>query len=155
MKSIHEQCPSTLSMNIGPNSDCKQCTESKWVGCTVRTPKAQAARTPLAGCRVVAHWAWYRGTWTPCYRSIRLCRRAHARTPCRFVSHPPPYRDTKNESRHNSLSRALRSVSRALHALLQRSCAVSQGAGRRIAARVTRCVTTRGCPPVTIQNFVS
>ena len=36
MNSVHEQCP---------NSDCNSALNQNWVGCTVRTPKTQVARS--------------------------------------------------------------------------------------------------------------
>ena len=91
-----------------------------WVQCTVHTPMAQAehaARTLRPGrveCRVVV----------PC----RACKPAVSSPPP-----PPPRSRYKIVLRPKPLPRALSPVS-------QRSCAVSQGTGRRITA-VSRAVS--------------
>ena len=46
VNSVHEQCPCTVTQTVTANSALKQ----NWVGCTVRTPKTQVARTLRAQC---------------------------------------------------------------------------------------------------------
>ena len=86
-----------MSMNSDPNSDCKQCTESKlgWVhnahtkgsGCAHSVPRprlhyAQVARALLPGrAHGAVSWRTRRhivAPFLPCRRRLLPCRRAHA-----------------------------------------------------------------------------
>ena len=158
-------------MNNDPNSDSEQCTESKLgrvhsphthgPGCAqaaraLRLGREHSAVSQRALGRVMAHRASYRGRarscCRPCYARTLLCRKpCRVRTlPCRRPYHArtlqcrrPPGHYTKFVSQHRPLPRAV----------LQPSCAVSQGLAAPYRSRVTRYVAAQGRPPATIQHL--
>ena len=146
-------------MNSYPNSDSKQCPESKlgWVHRmhtqgTLATTTLRPGRVlgavlwphPAVSCRVAA-----------CTRA--LASRVAASRPA--VSQPPPpppppHHDTKNRVVIQLLPLALRSrcapcraCRSALHRIMAHCCAISQPLARH--------VVTPGLPPVTIQTIIS
>ena len=146
-------------MNSAPNSDSKQCPESKlsWVH-RVHTQRTLAASALRPGHSHNVRWALCRGRAQPCRRhppavSLRARARWHAVSqrlglPCRSL----PACNTKIVSRHRAPAPC---APRALQCMSQLLASYRGALLRRIAA-LLRCIATQRSPPsATIQNFVS
>ena len=145
-------------MNSYPNSDSKQCPESKlgWVH-RMHTHGTLAASTLRPG-RVLGAVLWPHPVMSCRVATCMpaLASRVVASRPT--VSQRPPRHNTKNRVVIQLLSLVLRArcapcrahcraCRSALHRIMAHCCAVSQPLARR--------VVTPGLPPVTIQTIIS
>ena len=107
---------------------------------------ARTALRPRARC-ALGVVSWHTGRRVvaplrPCHSVHWSCRRS-CRALCSASCRRPLGHNTKFVSQHNSLSHALRAVSRMLQRVSQRYCVVSLGARRHIVALGALCRDTR------------